>query len=84
MVINKPTQLLKYKNILFDEWVEDEYGTWATMCATCLEKYKDRLDLELDQYVSGCCSVFGCNQADSYVDMRYLDFDINGVEFIDE
>ena len=80
------TRLLKYKNILFDEWTEDEHSIWANMCANCKKKYKDRLNLEIDNSGGfGACSVKGCNVvgADDDIEMFYIDFDINGVEFVD-
>lgn len=80
------TELLKYKNILFDDWEEDNNGMWARMCPKCLEKYSDRMDLEIDSSGSGCCSVYGCKETgeNMEVDVKYIDFDINAVEFIEK
>ena len=78
-------KVLKYKGIIFDEWTKDENRYWAMICPNCLKQYEDRIDLEIDSSGTGCCSVRGCWQDDdNEIDMKYLDFDINGVEIIEE
>ena len=40
-------KILKYKGIFFDEYTEDELGTWAEMCDKHVEQYRDILKNEL-------------------------------------
>ena len=76
---------LSYKGILFDEWVEDEYGIWTTICPDCINKYYDSIASELESHGSGCCSVKDCkNEDNDDVDMKYLNIKDNDIIIFDD
>ena len=58
------------KNVLFDDIVTDEYGTWTQICESCAEKYN--FYGRLSNISGDCiCGVFGCeNEADYYLDFN--------------
>ena len=67
------SNMMVFRNIFFDEWTEDEYGIWVTMCPSCINRYASRVSDVLDDHGTGCCSVKGCTQEDSNAtEMRYV------------
>ena len=73
MVKKEKILYLKYKGVLFDEWVEDEYGIWVTICPECVDEYIDDFFDELESHGSGCCSVKEClNEDNDEAEMKYL------------
>ena len=78
-------KLLSYKGILFDDYAENEDGTfWAEMCHEHASKFADKIANELDDggTARGICSVCGCcNSGDDEVLHYYIDFDPKHVEF---
>lgn len=79
-------KLLKYKGIFFDEFTEDEFGTWAEMCYQCAGNYRSKVNDELDRgSACGACSVCGCHNTgeDTELDHYYIDFDSAEIEFIE-
>lgn len=58
-----------FKEVKFDDFEEDEYGTWSQICQSCVDKYnidEHCLDIESGR---GICGVEGCeNESDHYID----------------
>jgi hypothetical protein len=79
---------LRYKNILFDDWCDDEHGIWVCICTECKEAYSDILVDELknaDGNGDFYCSVCGCGnncEDNEDLDILYIDLDRDKVEFI--
>lgn len=81
-------KLLKYKGIVFDEWVDDEEtGLWAEMCQGCAERHHDKVAAEIDDggTARGCCSVRGCfnDGSDDEKNHYYIDFKPEYVSFVE-
>lgn len=81
-------KLLKYKGIIFDEFVENEDGHyWAEICVECVEKYYDLIIDDIDDggTARGVCSVKGCwNSGDSCEVMHYyIDFKPEYIEWVE-
>lgn len=79
---------LSYKGIIFDEFTQNEDGTyWAEMCRQCLGKFHHLLQDEIDDdsCAIGRCSVKGCNNngMDPDADHVYIDFQSDLVTLID-
>lgn len=84
--------LLKYKGVLFDDWVDTEIkkGTrqmWSEMCQTHVEEYCNILGNKIDYEGSACgsCGVCGCSAVgdDESVCMYYVDFNIDEVDLVE-
>ena len=79
-------QYLVYKGIVFDDYTQNEDGTyWAEVCEECAKKFHSLLDVELDEggTACGCCSVNGCTnsgESDSVLHY-YIDFKNEEVTF---
>ena len=86
------------RTLKFDEFVEEKDGgyVWVTVCKKCMQKYADEFkylsdkDLAcIDDYGSGCCSVFGCDTPDCHDledddgtwDSVYVDFIVDKKKF---
>ena len=63
---------MEYKNIIFDDFVADEIGTWSQICQSCKDKYFDG-ELTSEIPIEGLiCGVKNCNnEADFYLDFDY-------------
>lgn len=76
-------KLLKYKGIVFDDYVQDfEWkNCWAEICDKCFAKYKDKFE-KFDTAGSGigCCGVKGCTSESAGI---YVDFGLD-VEITEE
>lgn len=85
-------KLLSYKGILFDDWCDEtedgERRIWAEMCKEHAEKYKELLQIELDDggTAQGCCSIYECeaNGHDSEKSHYYVDFNVLLVKFVEK
>jgi len=80
-------KMLKYKDILFDDYSKDEYGTYSTICKKCQEKYKNNLsNNEIDNGTGGgVCGVKGCTESDweTEIDVEYIDFKDGEFEIVE-
>ena len=60
---------IKWKNVIFDDFTEDEEGfVWSQLCKTCNERhtFDDNMVTDGGQ---GICGIKGCeNESDYYVD----------------
>ena len=89
--------LMKYvakngRTVLFDDWCDDQEdngyedgGFWVSICESCKKKYKGVLKGHIDDFGSGCCSVYGCNNNeddDEDFESFYVDFARDEVTFI--
>ena len=79
-------KVLKYKGIIFDEYTQNEDGTyWAEICQGCVEKHWELVKDVIDEggTARGCCSVKGCyNNGDNEEKMHfYIDFNPEFVSF---
>lgn len=79
-------KVLVYKGIVFDEYTQNEDGTyWAEICQKCVEKHWDLVSDVIDDGVTarGCCSIKGCfNDGDAEEKMHYyIDFKPEFVSF---
>ena len=79
-------KLLKYKGITFDDYAQNEDGTyWAEICKKCAEKHFRPIGCDLKE--GGCrgvtCFVEGCFHNDDNEEHFYLDFDSEFVSFED-
>lgn len=60
--------VLKYKDIIFDDFTDGEYNLWSQVCESCRHKHNFP-DEMLDEVGGGICGVEGCNnEADYYID----------------
>ena len=84
--------LLKYKGITFDGWVDTEIEKgrrqiWSEMCQSHIEKNWNILAQEIDYEDSTCgtCGICGCSVTgnNESIDVYYIDFDIDEVEFVE-
>ncbi|MDD3230363.1 MAG: hypothetical protein PHE09_14260 [Oscillospiraceae bacterium] len=70
--------ILIFKGIAFDEFTEDEYGTYGEICDECLGRHPDlKTDVESTKTAICCCSVLGCENTVEGSDEGhyYIDFD---------
>lgn len=79
-------KILNYKGIEFDEFTENEDGTyWAEICQECVEKHWETVKNDIDEggTARGCCSVKGCyNSGEDEEKMHfYIDFPTKDVSF---
>ena len=60
--------ILKFDDYEDERLLSEDYDTFFVgMCSACLEKYRDSLKASgctIDNFGSGCCSVYGCNHTD--------------------
>lgn len=55
-------KLLRYKGVIvFDDWTQDEHGTWCEICEECAQRFDSVFTSELDDVAQGICSVLGCS-----------------------
>ena len=77
---------LKYKGIVFDDFVRDEYGTWGEICKSCADKYSAVISSELDDGGTACgfCGVEGCenHSMDLTIPHYYIDFKEAGITWL--
>jgi hypothetical protein len=84
--MSKINKMLKYKDMLFDDFVVDEYGTWATICEKCAEKHKNILPYGKVTFDGGgVCGVCGCNESDEFteIEIGYIDFEDGEFEIVE-
>ncbi len=80
------SKMLKYKGIVFDDFTQDEYGTWATMCEKCADKYESVLPFQKVSFDGGgVCGVCGCSESDelSEIEIGYIDFEEGEFEIVE-
>ena len=71
-------EILIFKGVAFDEFTQDEYGTYGEICEECLNKYPQFKDnVESTKTAICCCSVMGCENTVEGSDEGhyYIDFD---------
>ena len=81
--------MLKYKNILFDDYTDQrglyngECGDfWVEICKDCYEKHKDVFCGHVtDDNARGYCCVCGCGQTENA--WYYVDFSADEVEIVE-
>ena len=79
-------KVLKYKGITFDDFAQNDCGTYyAEICERCVKKHHDRICHDISE--GGCpgsiCGVEGCFHNGDNENHYYIDFDPKGVEFED-
>ena len=79
-------KLLKYKGLIFDDYAQNEDGTyWAEICEKCVKKYWEKIKDDIDDggTARGYCSVQGCcnDGNDEMILHYYIDFKTEHVSF---
>lgn len=78
-------KILKYKGIAFDDYAQNEDGTfWAEICQECVKKHYDTISAEIDDGgTARCfCSVKGCFNNGENADFHfYIDFNNENIVF---
>lgn len=61
--------MLEYKGVVFDDFVESDYGVWSQICDSCVNKHGISQSVLSTYSGSGICDVKGCeNEADYYIE----------------
>jgi len=62
----------QFQNIIFDDFVEDQYSNWTQICQNCILKYTIQQYVRDTVPVEGIiCGVKNCyNEADYYLDFK--------------